>query len=75
MDSLLRELLDADIDMERIEQLHIQAGWPLQQVKEFFVSGSWICRADADISAGEKRETTIVVDEKSAEPDELADDP
>jgi hypothetical protein len=42
MDSLLRELLDADIEMGRIEQLHIQAGWSLQQVKEYFVSEGFI---------------------------------
>jgi hypothetical protein len=46
---LLRELLDADIDMERIEQLHIQAGWSLQQVKEYFVAEGLIEPDDAPV--------------------------
>ncbi|MBC8641622.1 hypothetical protein IAG25_32885 [Caballeronia sp. EK] len=35
-------LLDADIGMERIEQLHIQAGWSLPLTKAYFVSERFI---------------------------------
>jgi hypothetical protein len=42
MDPVLRELLDADSAMERVERLHIQAGWSFRQIKAHFVSEGFI---------------------------------